>query len=119
MDLATIGRLDFEEPDRLRFPCLDLAFRALEGSEEAPAVLNAANEVSVAAFLSGDVPFSAIAICNASVLNSHLAERAGVEVTKLEDVLVADAWARERARIELGCWSLNDRIAGTAETKGA
>jgi 1-deoxy-D-xylulose-5-phosphate reductoisomerase len=101
MDLASIARLDFEEPDRMRFPCLDLAYAALRGSEEAPAVLNAANEVSVAAFLAGEVPFSSIAECNASVLNAHIAERRDVQVTKLDDVLQADAWARECARNEL------------------
>ena len=51
LDLAAAGRLDFEEPDGERFPCLGLAYRALRGSEEAPAVLNAVNEVTVAAFL--------------------------------------------------------------------
>ncbi|MGE4550266.1 MAG: 1-deoxy-D-xylulose-5-phosphate reductoisomerase, partial [Opitutales bacterium] len=55
LDLAEIARLDFEHPDRSKFPCLDLAYRALEGSEEAPAVLNAANEISVAAFLEGAI----------------------------------------------------------------
>ena len=51
LDLVALARLDFEAPDRARFPRLDLAYRAVAGSEAAPAVLNAANEVAVDAFL--------------------------------------------------------------------
>lgn len=97
LNLAEAGTLDFEEPDRVKFPCLDLAYRALSGSEEAPAVLNAANEVSVAAFLAGGIPFGAIADTNARVLDAHLAERSGVVVGDIADILAADAWAREEA----------------------
>src|SRR5690606_34671857 len=53
LDLATLSTLTFEEPDLERFPCLGLAYRALEIGETAPAALNAANEVAVAAFLNG------------------------------------------------------------------
>ena len=102
LSLAEIARLDFEEPDREKFPCLGLAFQALAGSEEAPAVLNAANEVSVAAFLDGRIPFSAIADTNRQVLDQHLAERGGVVVDELGQVTAADRWARERARKSLG-----------------
>ncbi len=98
LDLAEIARLDFEQPDRTKFPCLDLAYRALLGSEEAPAVLNAANEVSVAAFLAGGIPFGAIATTNQRVLEAHLAERSGVRVSELEEIVAADAWARDAAR---------------------
>jgi 1-deoxy-D-xylulose-5-phosphate reductoisomerase len=106
LDLATIGRLDFEQPDRLRFPALDLARRALVGrgrgaSEEAPAVLNAANEVAVASFLAGEISLPRISEINGSVLDAHLEERAGAVVEGLEDVVAADAWARERAQAEL------------------
>ncbi|MEE8580312.1 MAG: 1-deoxy-D-xylulose-5-phosphate reductoisomerase [Myxococcota bacterium] len=101
LDLATLARLDFEEPDRKRFPCLDLAFQALAGSEAAPAVLNAANEVAVAAFLEGRVPFSAISATNSAVLESHLAEQAGAVVGNLEEVRAADHWARQRAERSL------------------
>ena len=102
LSLAEIARLDFEEPDREKFPCLGLAFQALAGSEEAPAVLNAANEVSVAAFLDGRIGFSAIADTNRQVLDQHLAERGGVVVDELGQVTAADRWARERARKSLG-----------------
>jgi 1-deoxy-D-xylulose-5-phosphate reductoisomerase len=101
LDLAALGRLDFEAPDTKRFPCLDLAFEALRGSEEAPCVLNAANEVAVEAFLAGRIPYPAIADTNAAVLHDHLDARAGVAVTTLADVAAADAWARESARARL------------------
>jgi 1-deoxy-D-xylulose-5-phosphate reductoisomerase len=61
LDLAAIGRLEFEAPDLERFPALGLAREALERGEAAPAVLNAANEVAVAAFLDGKLGFTAIA----------------------------------------------------------
>jgi 1-deoxy-D-xylulose-5-phosphate reductoisomerase len=97
LDLPALARLDFEEPDRARFPCLDLAFEALRGGEDAPAVLNAANEVSVAAFLAGEIPFPAIAAVNADVLSSHLARNGGGAMNELDDARAADAWARTRA----------------------
>jgi len=97
LDLARHGRLDFEAPDRERFPCLDLAWRALAGAETGPAVLNAANEVAVAAFLEERLPFGAIARLDRAVLDAHLAERAGETVESLDDVLRADGWARDRA----------------------
>ncbi|MFP6641315.1 MAG: 1-deoxy-D-xylulose-5-phosphate reductoisomerase [Myxococcota bacterium] len=97
LDLSQVGRLEFEAPDRRRFPCLELAERALAGSEAAPAVLNAANEVSVAGFLNRLIPFSAIAETNAAVLEAHLAEHMGESLDSLSDVLEADAWARTLA----------------------
>ena len=102
LELAELGQLDFEKPDRQKFPCLQLAFEALAGSEEAPAILNAANEVSVAAFLDGRIPFPAIASVNAAVLEAHLAERRGVVVSELAEILAADTWAREQARARVG-----------------
>jgi 1-deoxy-D-xylulose-5-phosphate reductoisomerase len=101
LDLAAVGRLEFEAPDRKRFPCLDLAYAALAGDEAAPAVLNAANEVAVRAFLDGRVPFPAIAATNETVLASHLARPGRGPVAELGDVLEADAWARSRAAEEL------------------
>lgn len=94
LDLCGIGRLDFEPPDRDRFPCLGLAERALAGSEAAPAVLNAANEVTVAAFLDRRIAFSAIADTNRRVLETHLDASSGEALESLEQVLAADAWAR-------------------------
>jgi 1-deoxy-D-xylulose-5-phosphate reductoisomerase len=101
LDLVESGRLDFEAPDRARFPCLDLAYRALSGSETAPAVLNAANEVAVAAFLDERIPFGTLPEVNRAVLEAHLSERAGDKLERLDDVLEADAWARARAREQL------------------
>lgn len=97
LDLAHCGRLDFEEPDRKRFPCLDLAFEALAASEAAPAILNAANEISVAAFLAGRISFLQIAAANEAVLGEHVAAGGSGALGGLEDVLAADSWARQRA----------------------
>ena len=99
LDLAATARLDFEEPDRKRFPALDLARQALAGSEAAPAVLNAANEETVAAFLEGRISVPEICGINGRVLDAHLAEAEGAVVDSLDQVLAADAWARERARV--------------------
>jgi 1-deoxy-D-xylulose-5-phosphate reductoisomerase len=98
LDLAAIGQLDFEHPDRKRFPCLDLAYAALQADEAAPAVLNAANEVSVAAFLAGEIGFGQIAAANAATLDAHVARAGGAGLRDLEDALQADAWARVHAR---------------------
>jgi 1-deoxy-D-xylulose-5-phosphate reductoisomerase len=98
LDLAALGRLEFETPDPKRFACLDLAYAALRADEAAPAVLNAANEVAVAAFLEGRVNFPAIAEANAAVLEAHVARAGGGALRDLNDVMEGDAWARSRAR---------------------
>jgi 1-deoxy-D-xylulose-5-phosphate reductoisomerase len=87
-------RLDFEVPDHDRFPCLGLAYRALEGGGSLPAVLNAANEEAVAAFLEERLPFPAIPETIEEVMGDHPSSRVG----RLEDVLEADTWARDRTR---------------------
>jgi len=97
LDLTALGALHFETPDTKRFPCLALAFAAASADELAPAVLNAANEVAVEAFLARRVAFPAIAAAVESVLDAHLARGAGA-MRNLSDVLEADGWARERAR---------------------
>jgi len=97
LDLVELARLDFEAPDRERFPCLDLAYRAVAGSEAAPAVLNAANEVAVEAFLARRLDFSGIAALNGAVLEAHLSNHSGQRVDALDQVVVADAWARGAA----------------------
>jgi 1-deoxy-D-xylulose-5-phosphate reductoisomerase len=94
MDFTKPLRLDFEPPDRAKFPCLSLAYRALEAGGTAPASLNAANEEAVAAFLDGRVGFDGIAGTIEDVLDAETAAPA----TVLEDVLDADRRARERAR---------------------
>lgn len=92
--LDLMGRqLTFEPPDVTRFPCLQLAFDALAAGGNAPAVLNAANEVAVARFLDGEAPFSAIA---ASI--AHALDRlAGQAAATLDDLLEADRQARRVA----------------------
>ena len=70
LDLAAVGRLDFEAPDEARFPCLRIAREALQAGDGAPCVLNAANEVGVAQFLAGRIRFSDIARINQAVLEA-------------------------------------------------
>jgi 1-deoxy-D-xylulose-5-phosphate reductoisomerase len=98
LDFSRPMRLEFDLPDHERFPCLRLAYRALEKGGSATAVLNAANEEAVAAFLDGRIPFTAIAESVREVLDDHLPST----LNRLEDVLEADAWARERSREALG-----------------
>jgi 1-deoxy-D-xylulose-5-phosphate reductoisomerase len=93
LDLVQVGRLSFEAPDLERFPCLALAVQAARAGGTAGAVLNAANEVAVAAFLSRRLNFAGIAGVIEGVLQQHETR----PVTTLADALAADAWARERA----------------------
>jgi 1-deoxy-D-xylulose-5-phosphate reductoisomerase len=93
LDLAAIGRLDFEKPDPTRFPCLTLAYDAIHAAGAAPAVLNAANEVAVAAFLDGAIRFTEIA----EVVGRVLDDRVASDPRSLDDVLAIDADARRRA----------------------
>jgi 1-deoxy-D-xylulose-5-phosphate reductoisomerase len=111
LDLVELARLDFEAPDRARFPCLELAYRAVRGSEAAPAVLNAANEVAVEAFLAGRIRFPEIAACNESVLEMHLAEHAGEGVSDLAAVRAADTFARAAANRWLELREVRPRAA--------
>ena len=93
LDLAHAGRLEFENPDTARFPCLSLAFRALEGDAGLPIVLNAANEVAVGAFLDQSIPFSAIGGLIGRAMDQY--ERDGFRpVESLADVREIDGWAR-------------------------
>jgi 1-deoxy-D-xylulose-5-phosphate reductoisomerase len=94
IDWAEVGRLDFEPPDHDAFPCLALAFAAGREGGSAPAWLNAANEVAVAAFLEGRLPWSAIA----SVLEEALSEHTGTELEDADVVIEVDRRARERTR---------------------
>ena len=94
LNLAEIGRLDFEAPDPARFPALRLARAALDAGGAAPAVLNAANEVAVAAFLAGSIGFLEIA----ARVDAVLARVALAAPDSLEDVLAIDAEARHSAR---------------------
>jgi 1-deoxy-D-xylulose-5-phosphate reductoisomerase len=98
LDLFQIGRLDFEAPDFERFPCLALAYQALRSGGTAPAILNAANEVAVAAFLERRLPFLGIARLIASTLEALPVGPEG----SLADVLAADAAARRVAERLVG-----------------
>ncbi|MBU6377845.1 MAG: 1-deoxy-D-xylulose-5-phosphate reductoisomerase [Gammaproteobacteria bacterium] len=98
LDLARAGVLQFEPPDMGRFPCLRLARQAAVAGGLAPAILNAANEVAVAAFLEGRVNFSGIPAVIESVMNAVPAGSA----SDLESVLQADTAARAAARRRLG-----------------
>lgn len=94
LDLRALGRLDFEHPDRETFRCLDLAYAALREGGDAPALLNAANEVAVAAFLAGTLPFLAIA----EVIEAVLAELPAAAVVDIPTLIERDNAAREAAR---------------------
>jgi 1-deoxy-D-xylulose-5-phosphate reductoisomerase len=97
VDFAVLGRLDFEEPDPVTFRCLDLALEAGRTGGTLPAVLNAANEVAVAAFLDGVLDFTGIARVVEIVMDDLGSQRVE-SFAQLEDV---DARARERAQREL------------------
>jgi 1-deoxy-D-xylulose-5-phosphate reductoisomerase len=94
VDWATIGSLEFEPPDRERFRCLALAEAAGRAGGTAPAWLNAANEVAVAAFLAGRISWLDIA----DVVDRTLEQATWCEPTTVEDVVAADRAARERAQ---------------------
>jgi 1-deoxy-D-xylulose-5-phosphate reductoisomerase len=93
LDLARIGQLGFEQPDLDRFPALRLAYQALRAGGSAPAILNAANEVAVAAFLERRLPFLRMT----AVIEETLGSTAVTPLATLEDVFTADSAARARA----------------------
>lgn len=92
LDFFTVQTLTFQEPDLNRFPCLQLAFAACKAGGTMPAVLNAANEVAVQAFLDNRIPFSGIP----RLVNQAMEEHALDPAAELEAILEADAWARRR-----------------------
>ena len=92
LDLAQLRRLEFHEPDHERFPCLGLAYRALASGGAYPVVLNAANEVAVAAFLDGHLPFRGIPSLIEAALEAHASRDEG-EPTDLADIRAVDRWA--------------------------
>ena len=93
-DLARLGQLTFERPDLERFPCLALAYRAAQQGGTCPAVLNAANEMAVDAFLEQRLPFTGIHAVVDGTLERHDAGPGD----DLEQILAADRWARRTAR---------------------
>jgi 1-deoxy-D-xylulose-5-phosphate reductoisomerase len=94
LDLVKAAQLDFLKPDRKRFPCLDLAYRALRDGQGLPVVLNAANEVAVAAFLAGRLSFPAIPDVIEQAMDAHPPG----PVTTLAQVRAVDRWAHEFAQ---------------------
>ena len=98
LDLLKHGRLDFEAPDHAAFPCLRLAYRALEAGGTAPAVLNAANEVAVSAFLQGRIAFLGIP----GLVEDALAALPAMPADSLDALLAADQQARQHAGDAIG-----------------
>ncbi len=96
LDFCKMGALSFSEPDYARYPCLKLAMDAFEQGQAATTALNAANEISVAAFLNGQIRFTDIAALNLAVLE-HLDLR---EPQNVDEVLIIDASAREAATLQ-------------------
>ncbi len=94
LDLAAVGRLDFHKPDQELFPCLALAYEALESGNGIPAVMNAANEIAVESFLSGDLPFTGIA----DVVRTVMDDPPDFDDQTLSGILRGDQLARTAAR---------------------
>jgi 1-deoxy-D-xylulose-5-phosphate reductoisomerase len=91
LDLAMMSKLEFFPPDTEKFPCVNLAYQALRAGGTMPAVLNAANEVAVAAFLEEKIKFGDIPKLIQSACNAHSVQAA----SSPDAVLGADIWARE------------------------
>ena len=94
LDLTALSGLTFFRPDFKRFPCLGLAYRALAEGESMPAVMNAANEVAVEAFLQGKIGFTGIAGLIEKVMDTHRSHNLG----SIADVLAVDIWSRTKTR---------------------
>jgi 1-deoxy-D-xylulose-5-phosphate reductoisomerase len=107
LDLLALGKLEFFPLDPTRYPAVGLAYAALETGGSAPAVLNAANEVAVQAFLDRRIPYPAIVEMVARILGRHRVAR----VTTVADALEADAWARREAAALLPLLETSPRAA--------
>jgi len=94
LELIQKGGLTFIPPDLERFPCLELAYRSIEIGETMPAILNAANEVAVNAFMEGSLKFTEIPLLIQRVMEEHEVK----SVHTIEDILRTDHWARERSK---------------------
>lgn len=92
-DFVKLGRLEFQQPDFQKFPCLALAFSACETGGTLPAVLNAANEVAVQAFLDKNLPFTRIPEVIEMTMKNHTIDKQ----PNLSDIKKADNWARQKA----------------------
>ncbi len=97
LDLAQVGALTFQRPDRDKFPCFQLAYDAAESGGTMPAVLNAANEEAVPAFLNGEIRFTDIP----TVIRETMVRHRLVAHPDMAGILAADGWARETARSQV------------------
>lgn len=97
LDFRTLGTLEFARPDTQTFPCLLLAQEAGICGQTMPCVMNAANEIAVAAFLESHCAFLQIADCVKAVMSRHMPER----VESLDQLEEVDAWARMQAQLYL------------------
>ena len=109
LDLTSLGTLEFLPMEPTRYPAVGLAYAALETGGSAPAVLNAANEIAVQAFLDRRIPYPAIVEVVARVLGRHRV----VGVTSVAGALEADAWARREAAAILPLLEISPRAATT------
>jgi 1-deoxy-D-xylulose-5-phosphate reductoisomerase len=94
LDLTAVSGLTFFRPDQEKFRCLALAYRSLADGESMPAVMNAANEIAVDAFLEGKITFLQIPEVIERTMDAHTAGA----LTCIEEVLLADRWGRDTAR---------------------
>jgi 1-deoxy-D-xylulose-5-phosphate reductoisomerase len=94
LDLTALSGLTFHHPDHDRFPALRLAYRAMADGESMPAVMNAANEVAVEAFLRGKIRFTDITMVIEQTMDAHLPHT----LPSIESVLTADRWGRDKGR---------------------
>lgn len=97
IDWSKLNTVNFEPPDTEVFPCLNLAYEAVKTGESMPAVLNAADEVAVEAFLSGKLKFNDIYKVIKKVMDAHIP----VKIKSIEDALEIDSWARKKAMEEI------------------
>jgi 1-deoxy-D-xylulose-5-phosphate reductoisomerase len=93
LDLTQLSGLTFFKPDLEKFRCLQLAYDAMAAGESMPAVMNAANEVAVEAFLNGKIPFLGISELIVRTMDSHNAH----QLSSIDEVLSVDAWGRAKA----------------------
>ena len=94
LDLTTFSGLTFHKPDLDKFRCLGLAYQAINAGESMPAVMNAANEIAVESFLTGEISFVQIAEVIERTMDAH---QAG-DLKSIDEVLLADSWGRNKAR---------------------
>jgi 1-deoxy-D-xylulose-5-phosphate reductoisomerase len=94
LNFSQTGGLTFSPPDPERFPCLGLAYRSIAVGETMPAILNAANEIAVNAFLEGSLKFTDVPLLLQRVMEEHEIK----SVHTIEDILRADQWAREKSK---------------------